>query len=53
VILGILLVVLMLVAPGGIVGLWRTTVAKRAAKRAAKQAELARSEGYTAGGAGI
>ena len=48
VILGILLVVLMLVAPGGIVGLWRTTVAKRAAKRAAKQAEVARSEGYTA-----
>ena len=34
VILGVLLIVLMLVAPGGIVGLWRTTVGKRAARRA-------------------
>ncbi len=34
VILGVLLIVLMLVAPGGIVGLWRTAVAKRAARRA-------------------
>ena len=34
VILGVLLIVLMLVAPGGIVGLWRSVTAKRAAKRA-------------------
>lgn len=53
VILGVLLVVLMLVAPGGIVGLWRTTVAKRAAKRSAKNEAANRPatgepEGYTA-----
>jgi branched-chain amino acid transport system permease protein len=34
VILGILLIVLMLVAPGGIVGLWRSLVARRSARRA-------------------
>jgi ABC-type branched-subunit amino acid transport system permease subunit len=33
VILGVLLVVLMLVAPGGIVGLWRSTVARMRARR--------------------
>ena len=33
VILGVLLIVLMLVAPGGIVGLWRTTTARMAARR--------------------
>lgn len=34
VILGVLLIVLMLVAPGGVVGVWRTTLARRAARRA-------------------
>ncbi len=34
VILGVLLILLMLFAPGGIVGMWRTSAAKRAAKRA-------------------
>lgn len=33
VILGVLLIVLMLVAPGGVVGLWRTTLARRSARR--------------------
>ena len=33
VILGVLLIVLMLLAPGGIVGLWRTTTARLAARR--------------------
>lgn len=35
VILGVLLIVLMLVAPGGIVGLWRSIGARRAARRLA------------------
>jgi branched-chain amino acid transport system permease protein len=34
VILGVLLIVLMLVAPGGIVGLWKSTVARMRARRA-------------------
>ena len=42
VILGILLIVLMLVAPGGIVGLWRSLVARRAARSA--RPEPARGE---------
>ena len=44
-ILGILLILLMLLAPGGIVGLWKTTKAKRAARRAAERAVGTASEG--------
>lgn len=35
VILGVLLIILMLVAPGGVMGMWRTASAKRSARRVA------------------